>query len=570
MNQELLPIGHLAARGAQLFGDKPALIRRRGKAPYEPISYVQLSERVEQSAGGLLALGLHPGERVGVLGENSPEWAMAYLAIHRAGGIAVPIDAHLKEQELRHILDDSEAKYVFVSQDLLSDIQDLASRLKSLAKIICLEPISEAGVETLKGLAGKGTGAPKPERGLDEMAVILYTSGTTGFSKAVMLSHRNIMSNVSSLLEALPLDRGDVFLSILPLHHTFGSTGAFLVPLYCGCTVAFARSLKSREILEDIRDSKTSAILCVPQLYESIHASIQRNLQAKPFLARAAFKATHTVSQTLKAVIGMNAGSVLFRSLRKKAGLDSIRYFICGGAPLPPEVGQAFADLGFTFLQGYGLTESSPVLTVDRPGKAKPDSIGFPLPGVEIRLDNPDEHGVGELVARGPNIMMGYYKNPQATALALRDGWFYTGDLARKDKDGRYYIAGRTKNLIVSAAGKNIYPEEVESQLLKSPFIAEVMVVGVVNPENKREEVQAIIYPNSETLDAYAREHNKTLTPEDIQTLIGEEVHKQCLALADYKRVKKFQIREEEFPKTALKKIKRYLVVGKAVDVKDK
>lgn len=545
-------------------------MRRKGKAPYEPISYAQLSEKVEQLAGGLLALGLHPGERVGVLGENSPEWATAYLAIHRAGGVAVPIDAHLKEQELRHILDDSEAKYVFVSRDLLSDIQDLASRLKALAKIICLEQVSESGVETLEGLSGIGKGTSKPERGLDEMAVILYTSGTTGFSKAVMLSHRNIMSNVSSMLEALPLSPADVFLAILPLHHTFEATGGFLVPLQRGCTIAFARSLKSREILEDIRDSKTSAILCVPQLYESIHASIQRSLKSRPFVTRAAFMATKAVSQTVKAVTGMNAGSVLFRSLRKKAGLDSIRYFICGGAPLPPEVGRAFADLGFTFLQGYGLTEGSPVLTVDRLDKAKPDSIGFPLPGVEIRLDNPDEHGVGELVARGPNIMMGYYKNPQATALALRDGWFYTGDLARKDKDGRYYIAGRTKNLIVSAAGKNIYPEEVEAQLLKSPFIAEVMVVGVVNPENKREEVQAIIYPNSETLDAYAKEHNKTLTPEDIQTLIGEEVQKQCLTLADYKRVKKFQIREEEFPKTALKKIKRYLVVGKAVDVKEK
>jgi len=569
VNEDLVPIGQLPARGAKLFGEKPALMRRKGKAPYEPVSFLELSEKVEKLADGLLTLGLSPGDRVGILGENRPEWAISYLAIHRAGGVTVPIDAHLKEQELRHILDDSEAKYVFVSPELLPDIQDLTSRLKALEKIICLETVSESGVETLDGLMKKGKGGSKPERGLDELAVILYTSGTTGFSKAVMLSHRNIVSNVSSMLEALSLSREDVFLGILPLHHTFGATVAFLVPLYWGCTVAFARSLKPREILEDIQDSKTSVILCVPQLYEMIHASIQRNLRAKPLLTRAAFKATQAVSQTVKILTGRNPSSLLFRSVRKKAGLDTIRYFVCGGAPLPPEVGRAFADLGFTFLQGYGLTESSPVLTVDRPGKSKPDSIGFPLPGVEIRLDNPDEHGVGELIARGPNIMMGYYKNSQATALALRDGWLYTGDLARKDKDGRYYIAGRTKNLIVSAAGKNIYPEEVEAQLLKSPFITEVMVIGVVNPETKREEVQAIIYPNSETLDVYAKEHNKTLTPEDIQLLIGEEVQKQCLGLADYKRVKKFQLREEEFPKTALKKIKRYLVMGgKPVAVK--
>ena len=541
---------------------------KKGKV-YAPISYLQLAERVEQLSDGLLGLGLAKGDRVGVLGENRPEWAMAYLAIHRAGGIVVPIDSQLKEQELRHILDDSGTKYVIVSQGNLSDVMEVAPKVPSLVRIICMSKVPEKGIECLDSLVGMSAQwKTKDSPSLEDLAVILYTSGTTGFSKAVMLSHRNIMSNVSSLARAIPFTPEDIFLSILPLYHTLEATGGFLVPLFGGCSIAYARGLTSKEILEDIRDSRASVILGIPLLYEKMHASMMRAIQSKPPFIRALFRTNLGLTKAMRGITGWNAGGVLFKTVRRKAGLDSIKYFICGGAPLPREVGRAFVNLGFTFLQGYGMTESSPVLTLNRPGKAKPESIGFPIPDVEIKLENPDERGVGELVAKGPNIMMGYYKNPQATSLSIQDGWLYTGDLARKDKEGYYYIIGRSKNLIVSAAGKNIYPEEVEAQLLKSPYIAEVMVLGFQNPQTKREEVQAIIYPNSETLDSFAKANHKTMTPEDVERIIGDEVHKQCNELADYKRVKKFQLRSEEFPKTAIKKIKRYLVAGKTVAVK--
>ena len=564
----MVPIGDLAQRGARLFGGKPALMVRKGKV-YSPISYLQLAERVEQLSDGLLGLGLAKGDRVGVLGENRPEWAMAYLAIHRAGGIVVPMDSQLKEQELRHILDDSGTKYVIASQGHLSDVMEVAPKVPSLVRIICMSKVPEKGIECLDSLVGMSAQREtKASPSLADLAVILYTSGTTGFSKAVMLSHRNIMSNVSSLARAIPFTPEDIFLSILPLYHTLEATGGFLVPLFGGCSIAYARGLTSKEILEDIRDARASVILGIPLLYEKMHASMMRAIQSKPPLVRALFRTNLGLTKAMRGITGWNAGGILFKTVRRKAGLDSIKYFICGGAPLPKDVGRAFVNLGFTFLQGYGMTESSPVLTLNRPGKAKPESIGFPIPDVEIKLENPDERGVGELVAKGPNIMMGYYKNPQATSLAIQDGWLYTGDLARKDKEGYYYITGRSKNLIVSAAGKNIYPEEVEAQLLKSPYIAEVMVLGFQNSQTKREEVQAIIYPNSETLDSYAKANHKTLTPEDVERIIGDEVHKQCIELADYKRVKKFQLRSEEFPKTAIKKIKRYLVAGKAVAVK--
>ena len=541
---------------------------KKGKV-YAPISYLQLAERVEQLSDGLLGLGLAKGDRVGVLGENRPEWAMAYLAIHRAGGIVVPMDSKLKEQELRHILDDSGTKYVIVSQVHLSDVMEVAPKVPSLVRIICMSKVPEKGIECLDSLVGMSAQwKTKDSPSLEDLAVILYTSGTTGFSKAVMLSHRNIMSNVSSLARAIPFTPEDIFLSILPLYHTLEATGGFLVPLFGGCSIAYARGLTSKEILEDIRDSRASVILGIPLLYEKMHASMMRAIQSKPPFIRALFRTNLGLTKAMRGITGWNAGGVLFKTVRRKAGLDSIKYFICGGAPLPREVGRAFVNLGFTFLQGYGMTESSPVLTLNRPGKAKPESIGFPIPDVEIKLENPDERGVGELVAKGPNIMMGYYKNPQATSLSIQDGWLYTGDLARKDKEGYYYITGRSKNLIVSAAGKNIYPEEVEAQLLKSPYIAEVMVLGFQNPQTKREEVQAIIYPNSETLDSFAKANHKTMTPEDVERIIGDEVHKQCNELADYKRVKKFQLRSEEFPKTAIKKIKRYLVAGKTVAVK--
>lgn len=569
MKHDLVPIGHLAQRGADLFGEKPALMMRKGES-YETMSFPWLAERVEKLADGLLSLEIAKGDKVGVMGENRPEWAMSYLAILRAGGVVVPLDVQLAEQELLHILNDSGARFVIISKGHLPDINEVASRLPVLKHTICMDDVAQEGVETLDGLmsrVGPETGL-KPEPGLDELAVILYTSGTTGLSKAVMLSHRNIMSNVSSLCRAVPFNIHDVFLSILPLHHTLEATCGFLVPLYGGCAIVYARSLKSREILEDIRETKASVILGVPLLYEKMHASMMRAIKDKPFLLRALFNANVGLAKSVKGLTGWNAAHALLRSVRQKAGLASIKYLVCGGAPLLPEVGRGFADLGFTFLQGYGLTEASPVLTLNRPGRNKPESIGLPIPDVEIRLENPNEEGVGELVAKGPNVMAGYYKNPQATGLAINDGWLFTGDLAKKDKHGFYYIAGRSKNLIVSAAGKNIYPEEVEAHLLKSPYIAEVMVLGVLNPQTKREEVEAVIHPNSEALDAHAKAHNLALMPEEIERIIGAEVRKQCLELAEYKRVKRFHLRFEDFPKTGTKKIKRYLVAGTAVEVK--
>ena len=306
--------------------------------------------------------------------------------------------------------------------------------------------------------------------------------------------------------------------------------------------------------MEGISETGVTVMLGVPLLFEKMLEGLFRAVKEKPPLTRGLFRTLWGITRGMKGLLGLNTGKRLFKSLRKKAGLTSIRLMFCAGAPLSPEVGKGFETLGISFIQGYGLSESSPALTLNPEKKGKMASIGKALPGVEVKIANPDEKGVGEIIARGPNIMEGYYEDPDKSKEVLREGWLYTGDLGWQDRDGYFYIAGRSKNVIVTKAGKNVYPEEVEEELLRSPYIAEVMVYGKSNPETKREEVHAIIYPNYEELE------KGNTKDEEVIRIIDAEIKKHCDKLADFKRVKDFEIRKEEFPKTSTRKIKRFMI----------
>ncbi|MCH7760793.1 AMP-binding protein [candidate division TA06 bacterium] len=536
--------------------------RKRGEA-YEKVSYRDLREKVDLISGGLLSLGMEKGDRVGVISENRPEWAMAYLGILKGGGVVVPLDPQLKPGELQSILETAKVKFCFSSSLFLLNIQEITKSLPSFQKLISLEEeapvgvlsssITEAEILSLSQL----TRPPSPVKTpVDEkdLAVLIFTSGTTGKSKGVMLSHRNIVSNVKALQEAIYFDEKDTFISLLPLHHVFEATCGFLVPLSKGATITYAQSLKSREIMEGISETGVTVMLGVPLLFEKMLEGLFRAVQEKPPLTRGLFRTLWGITRGMKGLLGLNTGKRLFKSLRKKAGLTSIRLMFCAGAPLSPEVGKGFETLGISFIQGYGLSESSPALTLNPEKKGKMASIGKALPGVEVKIANPDEKGVGEIIARGPNIMEGYYEDPDKSKEVLREGWLYTGDLGWQDRDGYFYIAGRSKNVIVTKAGKNVYPEEVEEELLRSPYIAEVMVYGKSNPETKREEVHAIIYPNYEELE------KGNTKDEEVIRIIDAEIKKHCDKLADFKRVKDFEIRKEEFPKTSTRKIKRFMI----------
>lgn len=529
---------------------------------WDRISYRKLGETVLDLAKGLVKLGVQKGQILGILSENRPEWGMAYLAILQAGGVVVPIDSLLKPLEIAGIVKQSEIKIIFVSAKHLPKLKETLG-LKNNLKTIILMDEEEAWASHFKfsDLIAKGRESNTifPTIKNSDLAEIIFTSGTSGNSKGVMLTHKNILSDIWGIKKVLILYPEDNFLSVLPLNHVFESTCGFLTPLFSGARITYARSLKSKGLLEDIRANKITLILGVPLLYEKMFSGIKSAVSKKGGVTKFYFNFSFYLTKFVKKLLDLNLGRFLFKSLRQKAGLSSIRLLVCGGAPLSPCIAEGFDSLGITFLQGYGLTETSPVLTLNPTNRPKYASVGKPIAGVELKIKDPDEKGVGEILAKGDMIMAGYFQNPQSSSQVLKDGWFYTGDSGWVDKQGYFYICGRIKNVIVSAAGKNIYPEEIETELLKSPFIAEVLVSG--KKTEKREEVHALIVPNFE----YIQEKLGNLGTENhyLEKIIVEEIHRCCSNLAEYKRVKGFEIREKEFEKTPTKKIKRFAVEDK-------
>jgi long-chain acyl-CoA synthetase len=551
-----LTIPQMLKRSAGLFPDSIALSAWKDEKCCS-ITYAELENKVALFARSLKVSGITKNDRVGVLSENRPEWGISYLGILRAGGIVVPLDPLLKCSEMEALIRDSGMKGLVTSGKFLTDLVEIKKKLPGLDFLVCMDEKKENGIFTFSEILDKGkvNKSELHKAAPDDTAVIIYTSGTTGKPKGVMLSHRNIMSDVWGTKEALKLYPEDNFLSLLPLHHTFECTAGFLIPLSGGSRVTYARSLKSKEILEDVKNNGITIILGVPLLYEKLFTGLRKNVQKKSFLTRTFFNLSFDFVKSFKKLSGINLGKYIFKNLREKAGLSSLRILICGAAPLPSIIPECFDLLGIKFLQGYGLTETSPVLTLNPYINPKYLSVGVPIPGAEVRIFEPDKDGVGEILAKGDMVMKGYYNNPKETEKILKDGWLYTGDSGREDKNGYFYIVGRKKNVIVSSAGKNIYPEEIENQLIQSPCILEALVLG--KKVSGGEEVEAVVVPNLEYIQQL--QGDKIPDEENLRFLMKQEIEKCCEGIADYKRVKHFQIRKEEFEKTSTRKIKRFL-----------
>lgn len=593
-------------------------IRHKEAGAWQEISYRDLHRDCERVAAGLAAAGFRAGDRSAVIGPSSPRWVTAYFGILRAGGIVVPVDKELKNSELRHILTDCEARILFVDSAYLEPLLETEDGLRHVECIVLLggmqhtEPFLSAELRILrevdnvlkalpenlslspeqherlravaasvsshlsgkahatdvkgetgnlitpKRYAGKSSGSsrqllaledffreqemPLPLHTSDDPALILYTSGTTGRSKGAVLSHGNIVSNIRAAANHFQVDDTMHTLSFLPINHVFEQVCGVLLPLSLGGTVSFAESLK--KLGENLVEVRPTFFTSVPAVYRLFHDRILKNIKGKP-LSNLLFSLPLARRLVVSGVRRSFAGGTTF---------------ISGGAALDPLIARGLTLLGFTIYQGYGVTETSPVISAECPGKTRPGSVGPVMDGIEVRINQPNEDGAGEILVRGPNVMQGYYRNSQATEEALAGGWYHTGDLGRLDKDGFLYICGRVKNLIVTPNGKNVYPEEVETELLKSPFIAEAMVYGH-KIDAVSEEVHAIIFPNQEALDDHEhRLHGGPMNEADVESLIRREVLAAGRNLADYKRVKKFTLREDEFPKTTTRKIKRYAV----------
>ncbi|HER44346.1 MAG TPA: long-chain fatty acid--CoA ligase [Candidatus Eisenbacteria bacterium] len=534
---------------------------------YQSITYREMGRLVSYLGTGLIARGLKRHDRVALIADNSPEWALLYAAVTSAGGVIVPLETGMKENEIRHLLLHSGTTMLVVSPALYADriegmrLQDVQVFVIGEEKGLGGTPLGEVMADG-KQRINDGDGEffnRKSSVSPDDIAAICYTSGTTGQPKGVVLLHRNLISNVKGCIRRFKVTETDSFLCLLPLYHTLASTTTFLVPVAAGCTVAFARSLKSRDIREDIEREGITIFVGVPLLFEHIAAAVRDQMEKAPkggrVLLQSLLRALAGFMALLSRIFRRKVGSGLYRRGLSKKGLGSIRFCISGAAALRRDVEQMLTGIGLPVLQGYGLTEASPVVTANPLERPKSGSVGPPLDGVEVRIDSPDGEGVGEVTVRGGNVMKEYWKNPEATAAALRSGWLHTGDLGMLDKDGYLTLVGRKKHIIVTAGGKNIHPESVEAKLNRSPFILESMVLSV--PDRKgNERVAAIIVPDYDTLGGLRAE----LTEEGIRKTIADEINKACSELPDYKRIVEFQIRDEELPKTPTRKVKRHLV----------
>ena len=549
-------IPQLADYAARQYGASPFLLRPEAGG-WKPMSFEEFADAMHAFAALLVHQGVESGDRVGLQSENRPEWSVAYMGILQAGAVVVPLDAQLKAGEVGELLATSGAKLCVVSARQLAVLEEVrASRLPSL-RLVGLDASGDH--PSLGEALTRHRGAPRtePPAQAHDLAVLIFTSGTTGQAKGVMLSHSNLLHNVEAVARTFEFGPGDRLLSVLPLHHTFESTGGLLCPLRMGASVAYARGLNSKELREDLRSSGATILLGVPLLYEKLLAAIDRGISEAPLPRRLLARTLLTLSRLVRMTTGARPGGTLLRRLREASGLGRIRMFVCGAAPLPRQVFWGFIDIGWPVLEGYGLTECSPVVAADHPGRPRPGAIGWPIVGVEVRIQEPDADGNGEIVVRGPNVMLGYFGNAAATAEVVRDGWFYTGDLGRLEKDGRLKITGRLKNMIATAAGKKIYPEEIEAHLANCPLILEVVVTGGRDARGEREEVHAHVFPNFAALEQLAVATHRTFDDAFVEGTLRAEVETRGQQLAPYKRVKRVIVRKQEFPKTTTGKIRR-------------
>lgn len=534
---------------------KTALQIKEGEN-YFRVTYQELQDSAQKIALSLKELGIKKSDTVGLITENTPYWGMAFFGILWSGGIAVPIDNKLKEHSILNIIEHSQCKVIFTSlkfKDSIIEVSKISTCKPTL--IVLDEKNPKQGEYSLQELVAKGKerfGISLEKTKSDDLAIILYTSGTTGSPKGVMLTHGNIASNVESVSSLFPFSAQDHFASVLPLCHTYAITADFLIPLYNGASVTYVENLKGPILNERMNENQATVLIAVPALIQMMHHQITTKIQELPKMQRFVFKTLKNISK-LFFYLGIPIGHILFGSLRKKMS-SRLKFFISGGAPIDPKMIQEFAFLGIPIYQGYGLTETSPILTVNTPSQNKIGAVGRPIPGVQIKIEK------GEILARGPNIMKGYYKNPEETSEVLKNGWFHTGDLGFFDSEGFLHISGRLKNVIVTRGGKNVYPEEVEEELCRSPWIKETCVIGL-KKETKGftgdEQVYAIIVPNLEAMASFQVQINnpKESAPQP-EAKISDEIKVTNTRLADYKRIRGFEI-WNELPKTTTLKIKR-------------
>ncbi|MDP4193615.1 MAG: AMP-binding protein [Bacteroidota bacterium] len=548
---------HMLISNAGKYNNKLAL-EDLSKTPLNKATYSELLNLVLQFGNALQKLGLKERAHVAVIGENRVQWALSYLTVVCFNMVIVPIDRNLNTSEVLNIIHESDAEAIIFSDSFSQMLAEKKSTIKKVKTFISMDSSSEAeGFLSMKELieSEKGKSISFPSGNPENLSEIIFTSGSLGRAKGVMLSQKNICSNLMDMLSMLMIYPEDKFLSVLPMHHTYECTCGMLCPLYSGASVHYARSL--RTVVDDLQNVKATILLGVPLLFDKMFNKIYKGIKEKK-VTSILVGPLITVSDVLEKIGWKNSKKKIFHEIHKKFG-GSVRIFIAGGAAPDPLVAKGLREFGFSFLQGYGMTETSPILALNQKDNFKDNAAGIPLPHVQIKINAPDAEGNGEIWTKAPSVMLGYYNNEKATIEAFEDDWFKTGDIGFIDEDGFLHVNGRKKNVIISKSGKNVFPEEIEDVLNRSPYILESVVYGEEDAK-QTEIIAAMIVVDTEAFIELSESRNVKITSEMIHEVINSEVEKANKQLSSYKQIKKFYIRDQEFEKTTTQKIKRYLI----------
>ena len=554
---EFQNIKEILYNSVEKYGENTAfIIKHKGnekKVTYENITYKKLLEDVNSLGTKLFDLG-YQDKRIAIVGRNSYEWALAHLANQLGGIVSVPLDKELQLDELESSLERSKADIVVFDEKYVENIEEIKRRNNTnLKEYISMRPLENyKDIHTLIK-EGKKLIEAGNKKFLDKkidsnkMSILLFTSGTTSKSKAVMLSQKNIASNVYAMQLVERFYETDVNLAFLPFHHIFGST-AMIVMLAYGITTAFPDGL--RYVAQNLKEYKVSVFVGVPLLVEAIYKKIEKGIeeQKKTNLVKVA-----KVVSNFLLKFGIDIRRKLFKDIINELG-GHMRFVISGGAPLDKKVAKGFNELGVSLVQGYGLTETAPVIAAENDRKVRYGSIGVPMDNVEVEFENKDENGIGELKVKGPNVMLGYYENEEATNEVLKDGWFYTGDLGYMDKDGYIFITGRKKDMIVLKNGKKVFPEELEILVNRLDEVAECMVFGMPDKKDKNDiKLSVKIVYNKE----YVKEKYPNMEQEELRKIIWEKIKEINKTFPPYKYIKNMILTDKELIKTTTQKIKR-------------
>jgi len=567
MNESFTPWAFLDEyRGKDFKGEWPTLpelfritVSRHGQRPcltvFEPdrvsLNYTESLAIIKAVSRWLYAKGIRKDDKVALTGKNSPEWAVAYLGIVFAGAVVVPIDYQLKNEETDLLMRTARAKILFVDEEKYGHFKD---NRKNLTDIVSLKKGVGQYIYDLDGPEARIVEAAETD-----LAAILFTSGTTGDPKGVMLTHRNLVSDCF-LAQGTPLNvyHTDVFYAILPIHHVYAMLAVFIETIGTGAEVVFGKRMVSAVMLKELKEGKITMLLGVPMLFNKLLDGIIKGIKAKGPIVYGLLSFLMVISGLIKKTFKVNPGKKIFHSVLEKASLSTIRVCIAGGGPLASSVFRKFNQMGIDFVQGYGLTETSPIINLNPIEHYKEESVGKIVPQVDMKILNPGERGIGEVIVKGPMVTQGYFEKPELTAESFTpDGYFKTGDLGYLDSEGYLYLTGRAKNVIVTEGGKKVFPEEIENQFQLYGQIDQILIRGYITDQKmKKEGIEALIYPNPELKN----EQGQPYTAEEIKAMMDKIIFDVNQHLLFYQKINRVVILDKPMEMSSTKKIKRFTV----------